>query len=58
MKIRTHAVSIIDIVIVNVTRRIDVELVSVVIIEIIGRERPPNHGAALTRDNFNGIILS
>ena len=40
MKIRTDAVSIIHIVVVQVTSRIDIELISVVVVEVIRRARP------------------
>ena len=40
MKIRTDAVSIIDIVVVQITGRVYIELISIIVIEVIRRAGP------------------
>lgn len=49
VKIRAHAVSVVHIVVVQITRRVDIELIGVVIVEVIRRAGPPKRVGNYTR---------
>jgi len=57
MKIRTDAVSIVNIVVVQITRRIDIELVRIIVVEVVRRARPKKRKADQQRPKINGPFL-
>ena len=54
---RTDPVRVVDVVVVQVAIRIDVEPVSVVVVEVVRGQQPPQEGQE-PKTNFYGIILS